>query len=129
MTEQSAPQPPARDPWKGLRGVMAGTLVMEAIVVGLALPVVHRFGGGLSSTNGVLVVGLAVAMVLASGFVGRSWGLGLALALQALMVLTFFISPALGALGVLFALVWACILWLRRDVARRLSQGTSPGPR
>ena len=28
------------DPWKSFRGVMAGTLILEAIVVLLALPVV-----------------------------------------------------------------------------------------
>ena len=33
-------QPQAPDPWKSFRGVMAGTLILEAIVVLLALPVV-----------------------------------------------------------------------------------------
>ena len=28
---------PSVDPWKGLRGIMAGTLVLEAIVIGLVL--------------------------------------------------------------------------------------------
>ena len=32
--------PPPPDPWKSFRGVMAGTLILEAIVVLLALPVV-----------------------------------------------------------------------------------------
>ena len=43
MTEQPRAldgQPP--DPWKSFRGVMAGTLILEAIVVLLALPVVAR---------------------------------------------------------------------------------------
>ena len=33
------------DPWKSFRGVMAGTLILEAIVVLLALPVVGQVGG------------------------------------------------------------------------------------
>ena len=33
------------DPWKSFRGVMAGTLILEAIVVLLALPVVGAVGG------------------------------------------------------------------------------------
>ena len=34
------------DPWKSFRGVMAGTLILEAIVVLLALPVVAAADGG-----------------------------------------------------------------------------------
>ena len=38
MTENSTPKqftPPTADPWKGFRGVMAGTLILEVIVVAL----------------------------------------------------------------------------------------------
>jgi hypothetical protein len=28
--------------------------------------------------------------------------------------------------GVLFGLVWAYLLWLRRDVAQRIAEGTLP---
>jgi len=125
--ERESQQGRTPDPWKGLRGVMAGTLVLEAVTVGLALPVVHRLGGGVSSTAGILVVALAVAMLLASGTMRFRWGLPLALVLQGLMVLGFLAAPALGALGVLFSLVWAYLLWLRREVARRLAGGHPPG--
>ena len=36
------------DPWKSFRGVMAGTLILEAIVVLLALPVVASADAGLT---------------------------------------------------------------------------------
>ena len=39
---------PKPDPWKSFRGVTAGTLILEAIVVLLALPVVSAIGGGLT---------------------------------------------------------------------------------
>ena len=43
----AASQPPSRpDPWKSFRGVMAGTLILEAIVVLLALPVVAPSAAG-----------------------------------------------------------------------------------
>ncbi|GGM53624.1 hypothetical protein GCM10012275_25840 [Longimycelium tulufanense] len=116
-------QPPARDPWKGLRGVMAGTLVMEAIVVALALPVVAKLGEGLSSVNGILVIALALAMLLASGVMGRPWGLYVALTLQVLMVLTVFISVTLGVLGVIFALIWVYMLYLRKQVEQHIARG------
>ncbi len=112
---------PARDPWKGLRGVMAGTLVLESITVALALPVVAKLGDGLSSAAG-WTVGVLATLMLAAAFVQRRpWGLGLALALQVAMIACWPLVPALGGLGVVFALVWAYLLWLRHDLTRRLA--------
>ena len=111
----------APDPLKSFRGVMAATLLLEAIVVALALPVVAKLGGGLSTAAGWTVGILALAMLVAAFLQRQPWGLALALTLQAIMIASGLLVPALGALGVVFALVWAYILWLRRDVARRLS--------
>lgn len=115
----------APDPFKGLRGVFAGTLAMEAIVVALALLVVVRFGytGGVGAAyTGVL----AVAMVVAAGVQRRRWGLGLALSLQVAMVLGAFAHYSLGVAGLLFCLVWAYLLYLRRIVTRRMGEGSLP---
>lgn len=112
-----------RDPWKGLRGVMAGTLVMEFITFGLALPVVWRFGGGVSSLGFVLVAVLAVLMLVVGFVQRRRWGLPVALALQVAMIACWFVHPTIGALGIFFGVVWLFILYLRRDVARRMRAG------
>jgi hypothetical protein len=108
------------DPLKGLRGVFAGTLVMEAIVVGLAVLVVDRLGGGVGGPAGWYTIGLALAMAIAAGVQRRRWGLGLALALQVAMVAGWFAHPALGGLGILFVLVWSYLLYVRWAVAQRL---------
>ncbi|MGH3914416.1 MAG: DUF4233 domain-containing protein [Pseudonocardiaceae bacterium] len=108
------------DPLRGLRGVFAGTLMMEAIVVGLALLVVGRFGGGLGSPAGWYTTALALAMVVAAFVQGRPWGLSLALVLQTAMVLGWFAHPALGVMGLLFVLVWSYLLHLRQETVRRL---------
>jgi hypothetical protein len=113
-------QPVQRDPWRGLRGIFAGVLVMEAIVVGLALLVVGRVGGGLGGPAGWYTAGLALAMVVAACVQRCSWGLGLALALQLAMVAGWFAHPALGGLGLLFVLVWCYLLYVRSAVARRV---------
>jgi len=118
MTEPVSSRP---DPLRGLRGIFAGTLVMEAIVVGLALLVVGRFSGGLGGPAGWYTVGLAVGMLVAACMQRRPWGLSLALALQVAMVAGWFAHPALGAMGLLFVLVWVYLLHVRTEVLRRLS--------
>ena len=65
--------PPTTDPWKGLRGVMAGTMILEVIVVILAFPIVWRLGGGLTWLSGGYLTVLLVLMILASGMQGRPW--------------------------------------------------------
>jgi hypothetical protein len=107
------------DPLQGLRGLFVGTLVMEAIVVGLALLVIDRIGGGVGGPAGWYTIGLALAMVVAAGVQRRRWGLGLALTLQVAMVAGWFAHPALGGLGLLFILVWGSLLYVRWAVARR----------
>ncbi|MGQ4596516.1 DUF4233 domain-containing protein [Nocardia sp. R6R-6] len=126
--EQPVP-PPATDPWKGLRGVMAGTLVLEAIVVLLALPVVADVGGGVTWLSGTYLVVLAVVMFLGAGLQRRSWALPFNLALQVFVLAGAFIHLAIGIIGVVFAVVWGFVLVLRADVRGRMEKGLLPSQR
>lgn len=119
----------APDPMKGVRGVFAATLALESIVVLLALLVLSKFGDGATVLGVSVIVALAVAMVVAAGLQRRSWGLRLALALQVVMVACGLLVPVLGVMGVVFAAVWALLLLLRRDVARRMERGELPAQR
>jgi hypothetical protein len=121
MTEQ----PP--DPWKSFRGVMAGTLILEAIVVLLALPVVSVSHGGLTPLSGGFLIGFAVVLVLLAGMQGRPWALSANLAMQVVLVAGWFIHAAIGFIGVVFAGVWALIAYLRAEVKRRQEHGQLPG--
>ncbi|CAM4032827.1 DUF4233 domain-containing protein [Kibdelosporangium persicum] len=114
------------DPMKGFRGVMAGALIIEAIVVALALLVVHRTGGGLASWKGLLVGGIVLGLVLTCGLLRFSWAMYVVIALQLVMLGSFFAVVELGVLGVIFGLVWTYLFWLRRDVARRMAEGRLP---
>jgi hypothetical protein len=115
--------PNVRDPWKGLRGVLAGTLVLEFIVFALGLLVVGQLGSGVSSAGFVVVAVLAV-LLLAAAFVQRQpWGLGVALALQFAMVACFVVHPVIGSMGVVFLGIWGYILYVRREVAKRMREG------
>lgn len=118
MTGHPAP-PGAPDPWAGFRGVMAATLVLEAIVVLLALPVVAMVGGGLTPASLIYLVGLAAALVLLTGIQGRPWAIWVNLALQLVVIAGGVVYPGVAVIGVLFAVVWILIASLRAEVIRR----------
>ncbi|MGP4057686.1 DUF4233 domain-containing protein [Mycobacterium sp. 4D054] len=120
-------QPP--DPWKSFRGVMAGTLILEAIVVLLALPVVGAVGPGLTPLSTAYVVGFAVLLVLMAGVQGRPWAIWANLGVQLILVAGWFIYPAVGFVGLLFGVVWLLIAYLRAEVLRRQKRGLLPGQR
>lgn len=128
-TNEGSVPPPATDPWKGFRGVMAGALVLEAITVLLALPVVASVGGGLSWWSVTYLVGLSVLMILGAGVQRRPWAIGFNLALQVLLLAGTFIHLSIGIIGIVFVSVWAFILILRADVKKRMDRGLLPSQR
>jgi hypothetical protein len=115
------------DPMKGFRGVMAGTLVLEAIVVALSLLVVAKLDGGLATGPGVVVGVVVVLLVVLCGQLRRPWVIPVLWVAQVALIGCVFSAPAVGVIGVLFALIWGYLLWLRRDVARRMAAGQLPG--
>ena len=118
-------QPP--DPWKSFRGVMAGTLILEAIVVLLALPVVGKVGGGLTPASSGYLIGLAVVLVLLCGVQGRPWAIWVNLAMQLVLIAGVVVYGAIGIIGGVFLVVWLLIAYLRHEVLRRQRQGLLPG--
>ena len=119
-------KPPAKDPMKSFRGVMSGTLVCEAITVGLALPVVARLGGGVGTVKGWTVIAIAILLLVCCGLVRRPWIVPVILVLQLALVAFLFSITAIGVIGLLFLAFWLWAFWLRRDVARRMAAGTLP---
>ena len=126
MTDQPD-KPAAPDPWKSFRGVMAGTLILEAIVVLLALPVVSTADGGLTPVTGSYLIGLAVVLVLLAGLQGRPWAIWVNLGIQLVLIAGWAVSGAVGFIGLIFAGVWLLILYLRSEVKRREEHGLLPG--
>jgi hypothetical protein len=112
---------------KGIRGIFAATLILESIVVLLALLVLPKFGEGATVAGVVTMVVIALAMIVASGLQRRPWGLQVALVLQVVTIVAgFWLVTALGIMGLVFALVWAILLWMRHDVAKRMAEGRLP---
>lgn len=114
------------DPLRSFAGVMAATLLLEMVVVLLSIPVVARLGSGMATWQGVLVGVLAVALLVTCAVLRRPWGIWVAAGLQAVMIVCWVALPALGILGLIFGVVWAILLWMRWDVARRMAGGRLP---
>jgi hypothetical protein len=124
---EPAGQSAAPDPWKSFRGVMAGTLILEAIVVLLALPVVSFSHGGLTWISGGFLIGMTGVLILLSGLQGRPWALKVNIAVQVVLIAGAFIHAAISFIGVVFAAVWLLIAYLRAEVKRRQDRGMLPG--
>ncbi len=116
---------PLKDPLKGIRGVMAGTLVMEAITIALVLTVILRVDNGEHWTtfNWVYVTALAVAMFLGAFFQRFSWSVPMNIALQVLALAGFFIHYSMGIVAIIFILVWAYLFYLRNNMVERMKRG------
>jgi hypothetical protein len=127
VSEPVAQQPAGPDPWRSFRGVVAGTLILEAIVVLLALPVVSFSHGGLTWISGGFLIGMTGILILLAGVQGRPWALKANLATQVLLIGGVVIHAAVGFIGVVFAAVWLLIAYLRAEVKRRQDRGLLPG--
>jgi hypothetical protein len=119
----------APDPMKGFRGVAAGALILEVIVVGLSLLVVQRTAGGLGSWKGLLVGGIILALIVTCGLLKHSWSTWVVLAIQVVLIASIFVVTEVGVVGIIFGLVWAYLFYLRRDVAKRMAEGRLPSQR
>ncbi len=112
---------------KRLRQLCGTVLAMEAIVIGLAIPVAIVLEHVQRGLAGGVGGGLAVSALLLSGMVGRpgmSWALIAGTVLQALVIAAGAVVPAMYGLGAIFAALWITGIWL----ARRLAAPAAPGP-
>lgn len=125
----SAPRftPPTNDPWKGLRGVMAGMLILEVIVIALAFPIVAKVGPGVTWLSGGYLGLVLLAHIVAAGLQGRSYALKLDLVLQVFVIAGGLLHWSIAVIGVVFACVWVYIAYIKSDVAKRIDRGMLPG--
>ncbi|WP_167943016.1 DUF4233 domain-containing protein [Micromonospora profundi] len=122
--QSSANQPPGgqprrsglRNPEGAVRGLGAGTLGLEALVLLLAIQPIRVVGGDLSGTAIGVVVALAVVAVLLAGSMRRPWAWHAGTVFQGLLMLAGLLHWSLLALGIIFALVWAYALHVRRVI-------------
>lgn len=116
--EDEASARPA-DPWRSFGAVMAATLILEAIVVLLAIPVVGAVGGGLTSVSLGYLIGLAALLILLAGLQRRPWAIWANLGAQVILLAGFAVYPGVGVIGVVFTSLWALLVYFRAEVRRR----------
>lgn len=117
---------PVKDPIKGLSGVMAGTLIMEAITIFLCLTVILKIQDGVYWTtfNWVFVTVMGFAHVIAAFVQKRPGALWLNLVLQVpLFTVGFFVHWSVGAVGIMFGIVWFLVVQMRSDILARQRRG------
>ena len=105
-----------RNPGAAVRGVGAGTLVLEAVVLLLAVVPLIKLAGDRAGLAVAAVLVLAAACVALAGLLRHAWAWYAGLAIQLVLAACGVLHLALLALGVLFGGVWAYVLSVRRSV-------------
>lgn len=105
-----------RDPQRAVASLGAGLLGLEALVLVLAIQPIRVVGGGLGAAAISAVVALAVVALLLAGLIRRGWAWSAGVVLQGALLLAGLLHWSLLVLGIIFALVWAYALHVRRVI-------------
>lgn len=102
---------------KGIRQLCGTVLIMEAVVIGLAIPVAIVLEHDNRAVAGSVGGALAVLAVAIGGVVGRprmAWAVWAGTILQVLVIAFGVEVTAMYALGIIFGALWVTGLWLVR---------------
>lgn len=118
-------QAPLKDPMKGFNGMVSGALVMEAISILLALLVVLKLDGGelWTAFNAGFIAVLGLFHLVMPAFVRKPWAIPVILGAQVVGLFGFVIHWSIGAVVLIFALVWAFAMHLRSSLIARMERG------
>jgi hypothetical protein len=101
-----------------MRRLCATVLIMEAIVIGLAIPVAvqidHASAGTAGMAGGVAVAAAALLAALARRRL--SWTIAGGSVLQVLVIAAGAVVPVMYFLGAVFGALWVTGIWLGRRV-------------
>jgi hypothetical protein len=112
-----APRPSGLgNPEAAVRGLGAGTLALEAIVLLLAIQPIRVLGGHLSVWGIGAVIVLAVLCGVVAGAMKRHWAWSAGTALQVLLLLAGLLHWSLAVLGLIFGAAWAYATHVRRTI-------------
>jgi hypothetical protein len=120
MSEEPPRRPSGlRNPAAAIRGVGAGALAAEGLVLLLAIVPLRVLGANLTGLATGFVVVLAVVCFGLAGLLGRNWAWIAGAVVPVLLILGgFLFHPSLAVIGGVFGLVWIYALYVRRSVLR-----------
>lgn len=101
---------------RAMRGVFAGTLILEAFTVALVPAAVAKFGSGVTAVKIAVLVGVGVLLLVAAASQRRGFGRPLGSVLQLALVACGVLTAAMYALGVIFGLIWIYELRTRAEL-------------
>jgi hypothetical protein len=105
-----------RNPEAAVRGLGAGTLALESLVLLLAIQPIRIFAGDLSGWAVAAVVTLAVLAAVLAGCMRRPWAWHAGSALQVLLLAAGLLHWSLAALGLIFGAAWLYATSVRRKI-------------
>lgn len=105
-----------RNPAAAVRGVGAGALVLEAIVLLLAIVPLLKLGVRHPAATITAIVTLVVLCLLLTGALRYRWAWWAGTAVQVLLFACGLLHVALAVLGLVFGAAWAYVLSVRRSV-------------
>ena len=113
---EATPRSGLRNPQAAVRGLGAGTLALEAIVLLLAIQPIRIMGGHLSGWGVGAVVALAVLAAVLAGMMRRKWAWAAATVLQVLLIASGLLHWSLAVVGLIFAGAWAYASYVRKTI-------------
>jgi hypothetical protein len=105
-----------RNPGAAVRGVGAGCLVIEGIVLLLAIQPIRLLGGVLPGLGVAAVIALALLCFVLAGLLRRSWAWHIGTILQVLVIAAGLFQWGIAVIGVAFLALWLYVLHVRSSV-------------
>ena len=98
------------------RNMCAAMLTMQAIVLGLSIPVMITVENVSSTTAGWIGGGLAVACLAVTAMLRKPWAYVAGHLLQVATIATGFLVPIMFLIGIMFAALWLGAFGLGRKI-------------
>lgn len=99
-----------------MRHMCAAMLTLQAIILGLSVPVMIAIEDVDPLAAGVIGGGLAVLCVLTAGMLRKPWAYWLGHAIQVATIATGFLVPIMFFIGLMFAALWLGAYFLGRRI-------------
>lgn len=105
-----------RNPDAAVRGVGAAALALEALVLLLSIQPILQLGESRRGMAVSAVIGFVVAAVVLAALLRHRWAWYGGTVLQVALLAAGFLHWSLAVLALIFGLVWAFVLYMRRRI-------------